>query len=108
MDSDSHAASDARLHAVALRHRPGETPRVVAQARAWMAEQMLALAQHHGVAVRRDRDLLTLLSRCEVGDEIPPELYAAVAQVLVWLYRCNGELAARPERAGPAGPSAAA
>ncbi len=94
MEHSPPPASDAQLQAVALRHHSGETPRVVAQARAWMAEQMLVLAERHGVAVRRDRDLLTLLSRCEVGDEIPPELYAAVAQVLVWLYRCNGELAA--------------
>ncbi len=108
MDSASHSSPDGRLEAVALRHNAGETPRVVAQARAWMAEQMLALAQRHGVAVRRDRDLLTLLSRCEVGDEIPPELYAAVAQVLVWLYRCNSQLAAGADRAGPVDPSAAA
>lgn len=54
---------------------------------------MLALAERHGVAVRKDRDLVELLSRCDPGDQIPPELYAAVAQVLVWLYRCNGEMA---------------
>jgi flagellar biosynthesis protein len=85
----------AQPHAVALRHERGEVPRVVAQARAWMAEQMLVLAGRHGVPVRRDKDLLALLAGLETGDEIPPELYAAIAQVLVWLYRCNAELAAQ-------------
>ncbi len=95
MDSlDSHTGG-AQRRAVALRHEGGEVPRVVAQARAWMAEQMLALADRHGVPVRRDKDLLGLLAGLETGDEIPPELYAAVAQVLVWLYRCNAELAAQ-------------
>jgi len=89
-----HGEFDERL-AVALRRQHGEVPQVVARARSWMADQMLALAERHGVAVRRDRDLVAMLSQCDVGDEIPPELYAAVAQVLVWLYRCNGELIAR-------------
>lgn len=97
MAADEYAAAgeQAQRRAVALRHSPGETPQVVAHARAWMAEQMLALAARHGVAVRKDRDLVELLSRCGAGDEIPPELYAAVALVLVWLYRCNGELTPR-------------
>lgn len=92
------------LRAVALRHEHGSVPRVVGQARAWMAEQMLALAKHHGVAIRKDRDLVELLSHCEAGDQVPPELYAAVAQVLVWLYRCNADLAQRETAEGqPAG-----
>jgi flagellar biosynthesis protein len=86
--------------AVALRHTSGEVPRVVASGQAWMAEQLLDLARRHGIAVRQDRDLVTLLSRCDGGEEIPPELYAAVAQVLVWLYRTNRELAAAGEASG--------
>jgi flagellar biosynthesis protein len=95
MDGLGARGEDAEPRAIALHHERGEVPRVVAQARAWMAEQMLAVAGRHGVPVRRDKDLLALLAGCETGDEIPPELYAAVAQVLVWLYRCNAELAAQ-------------
>lgn len=94
-------ARDADRRAVALRHAGGEVPRVIGQARAWMAERMIEVAHRHGVAVREDKDLAVLLSRCEIGDEIPAALYSAVANVLVWLYRCNGELAAsRDESTG--------
>ncbi|MEM7306697.1 MAG: EscU/YscU/HrcU family type III secretion system export apparatus switch protein [Planctomycetota bacterium] len=80
--------------AVALRYDPQarDAPDVVAKGRGEVAERILALADEHGVPVRRDTDLLQLLSVCDVGDEIPAELYAAVAELLAYLYRLNGEL----------------
>ena len=68
-------------------------PRVVAAGAGALAERMLALARKHGVPVREDPDLLVLLAACEVGDEIPVELYDAVARLLTALYRLNRDLA---------------
>jgi flagellar biosynthesis protein len=85
--------------AIALRYeRPapsehGSVPRVVAKGHAWLAERIVALAREHGVPVREDRDLVAMLSACELGVEIAPQTYAAVAELLAWLYRCNQELA---------------
>ena len=42
--------------------------------------------------MREDADLLQLLAACEVGDEIPLELYTVVAELLAYLYKLNGEL----------------
>lgn len=83
--------------AVALRYAPNEmpVPRVVAKARGEGAERILALAREHGVPVREDRDLLELLALCELGDEIPEELYQVVAELVHCLWRLNEDLALR-------------
>jgi len=79
---------------VALRYDPAvrAAPEVVAKGKGEAAERILALARDHGVPVREDADLLQLLAACEVGDEIPLELYTVVAELLAYLYKLNGEL----------------
>jgi len=86
--------------AVALRYAPGEmpVPRVVAKARGEGAERILALAREHGVPVREDHDLLELLALCELGEEIPEELYQVVAELVHCLWRLNEDLALRAPR----------
>lgn len=74
--------------AVALAYQTGDTaPRVVAQGRGAVAEQIIALAQEHGVFVHESRELVALLLQVDLDDRIPPELYRAVAELLAWLYR---------------------
>lgn len=83
---------------VALRYDPAvrAAPDVVAKGKGEAAERILALARDHGVPVREDADLLQLLAACEVGDEIPLELYTVVAELLAYLYKLNGELPPAP------------
>lgn len=71
----------------ALRYDSEEnsTPRLVAKGTGDVAERILALAHEHGVPVREDPALLTLLSALDLGTEIPPDLYEAVAKLLVYL-----------------------
>jgi flagellar biosynthesis protein len=90
-----------RTGAVALRYHKDEdaAPSIVAKGQGEVAERILELAREHGVPVRKDKDLLQLLSACEVGDSIPAELYAAVAEILAFLYRLNGELGGERQRA---------
>lgn len=85
------------LRAVALRHETSSerAPEVVAKGVGDVAAQLLAVAQEAGVPVREDPDLLELLAGCHLGDEIPVELYGAVAELLTWLYGINGRLAER-------------
>jgi flagellar biosynthesis protein len=86
------------IKAVALRYdreaaqADATAPQVVAKGSGWVADRILALAREHGVPVREDKDLVALLSACDLGQEITPEMYAAVAELLAWLYRCNREL----------------
>ncbi len=77
--------------AVALRYDAGRdgAPNVVAKGKGETARRILELAEEHGVPVREDRDLLELLAALDVGEEIPLELYAAVAELLAYLWRLN-------------------
>jgi|SRR5579864_2734633 len=81
--------------AVALRYDGGkeETPRVVASGRGAIAERILQLAFEHGIKVREDADLAEILEAVEVGDEIPVAAFAAVAEILIYIYRANRALA---------------
>ena len=68
-----------------------EAPKVSASGRGQVAERILEAAQEAGVPVREDPDLLEVLARVPVGEEIPPELYQAVAEILAFIYRMNAE-----------------
>jgi flagellar biosynthesis protein len=82
--------------ALALRFDPevGGIPRLVAKGRGILARRILALAREHGVPVREDRALVALLERLELGAPIPTVAFAAVAEILVHLYRLDVRLGA--------------
>jgi flagellar biosynthesis protein len=78
--------------AVALRYDPAQgdaAPKVVAKGRGRTADQILALARKSGVPVRQDANLVQVLSRLNLDQEIPPEVYRAVAAILAFLHRVN-------------------
>ncbi len=77
--------------AVALRYDPARdtAPKVVAKGQGRTAAQILALAQKGGVPVRQDANLVQVLSRLKLDQEIPPEVYRAVAAILAFLQRVN-------------------
>jgi flagellar biosynthesis protein len=56
-----------------------------------LAEQILALAFQNDVKVREDRDLAQMLSAVELDSEIPADALIAVAEILAYVYRVNGE-----------------
>jgi flagellar biosynthetic protein FlhB len=73
--------------AVALRYEPGKSaPRVVAKGAGVIAQKIREKAEEAGVPMVRDIPLARALhSACEIGREIPEELYTAVAQVLAFI-----------------------
>ena len=84
---------DGRSAATALRYRLGEdrAPRLVAKGAGKLAERIITAAREAGVPLREDPDLLALLMTLDIGEAIPPELYAAVAETLAFVYRLNGQ-----------------
>ena len=76
--------------AIALEYGHRATPVVSAKGSDELAERILQEAREHGVYVAEDPQLLALLSRLEVDQEIPPELYTAVAVILSWVYWLKG------------------
>ena len=84
------SAPSRRQVAVALGYDEQKpAPQVLAKGFGFKAADILRLAEAHGVPVKQDADLAGTLSALEVGALIPPELYAAVAEVLAFLYRIN-------------------
>jgi len=94
--------ADPRQVAIALSHDiDGDAaPTVVAKGYGDMAEKILDLAFNNDVKVRTDPDLAQILEVVEVDCEIPMEAFAAVAEILTYVYRANGRLG--DERAGAA------
>lgn len=84
-----------RKKAASLRYRPetDRAPRVTASGRGKVAERIVEVAREAGVPVRHDPALAEVLSHLDPGEEIPPETYRAVAEILAFLYRLDGRAA---------------
>jgi flagellar biosynthesis protein len=82
--------------ATALRYQRenDSSPKVVATGSGLIAERIVEIAREQGLPVREDPALAEALSRLQLEQEIPPELFVAVAEVLVWAY--NLEKKRRP------------
>ena len=81
-----------RRRATALRYTEGsDAPEVVATGAGEIARKIVAAAEEAGVPVRQDPALVEALSKLDVGRMIPPELYVAVAEALVWAYRLDAK-----------------
>jgi len=79
--------------AVALEEQPhNAAPRVTATGRGFVAEQILSIAFANGVKVREDADLVQILAAVDVDSEIPTEAFAAVSEILAYVYRANGQM----------------
>ena len=71
----------------------GTLPRLVATGHGAVAEQILQIAWANDIKVREDADLIEILSAIDVDSEIPIEAFAAVAEILSYVYRANaGEI----------------
>lgn len=79
--------------AVALRYdrEKDNAPRVVAKGQGHVAQNIIAIAREHGVPLHEDPNLVTTLNALDLDTEVPPELYRAVAEVLVFIYRLNAK-----------------
>ena len=72
--------------AVALSYDPAEdAPKVIASGRGALAERIIEKAKEAEVPIHRDDKLADTLSRLEIGEMIPPELYEVVAEILVFV-----------------------
>lgn len=82
--------------AVALRYEidGAMLPKVVAKGHGATAQRIIESAADHDIPVRQDADLARVLEALEVGSEIPPMAFLAVAEILACLYRHNARLAA--------------
>ena len=72
--------------AVAIAYEPGErAPKILATGKGYLADKIIEKAKEEDVPLYQDNQLANTLSRLEIGDMIPPELYEVVAEILVFV-----------------------
>ncbi len=80
-----------RRLAVALYYDGVKAPTVSAKGWGLVGERIIARARELGIPVREDRFLCAALAQVPLDEEIPEELYLAVAQVLAFVYRLSAQ-----------------
>jgi flagellar biosynthesis protein len=78
--------------AVALKYEKPNAPRVTAIGRGAVARRIIELAEANGIPISENSGLAAALSRVEIEQEIPENLYRAVAEVLTYILRVSGKI----------------
>ena len=78
--------NDADKTAVAISYEPGEAaPKILATGKGKVAEKIIETAKENKVPTYKDNKQASTLSKLQIGDMIPPELYEVVAEILVFV-----------------------
>lgn len=78
--------------AVALYYDGVNAPQISAKGAGKIAEEIIAIAQEHGVPLCDNPTLVDLLVNLELGDEVPESLYIAVAYIIAFAYQLEGKV----------------
>ena len=78
--------------AVALHYDRTGAPRVVAKGKGTIGEKIIEVARANNIPIEENEVLAGALSNVELGEEIPAELYKAVAEVLIFVLRLTGRV----------------
>ncbi|MEW6607329.1 MAG: EscU/YscU/HrcU family type III secretion system export apparatus switch protein [bacterium] len=67
----------------------GHAPKIVAKGKGKLAERIIQVARDHNVLIYEDANLAEVLTKLELNTQIPPDLYQAVAEIFVFIYKLN-------------------
>lgn len=83
---DGHE-NEETLEAAALKYdaKANGAPQIVALGKGYVARNMVRAARDNNVQVVKDSKLSPVLHKLSIGDEIPEQLYKAVAEILVFV-----------------------
>lgn len=90
-EANEQKPSLAMRKAVALRYSKGQdqAPTVIAKGQGLIAESIIRKAQDNGIHVHEDPSLVEVLSKLDLDEQIPAELYRLVAEILTYVYRID-------------------
>ena len=91
MNHEESAGGIKKAVALVYDRKKDEAPVVAAAGKGAVADKILDAAREAGIPVQEDPDLIEVLARVPVGDEIPVALYQAVAEILAFIYALNRE-----------------
>ncbi len=77
--------------AVALTYdkQKDDAPKIIAKGEGFIAQKIIDLAKEHDIPIKDDPDLIEVLSSLDINEEIPSEIYVAVAELLAFVYSSN-------------------
>lgn len=80
-----------RKSVVAIKYdaKKAPAPKVIAKGEGLVGEKILALARENNVPIKKDPDLIQILSQVDIDEEIPASVYQIVAELLVFIYQIN-------------------
>ncbi len=100
-DSDNNKSKDKNkngkefspAYAVALGYdkEKDNAPKVLAKGQDHVAEKIIQIALSEGIEIRQDADLIEILKAVDIDEEIPTEAFAAVAEILSYIYKMNAQ-----------------
>lgn len=76
------------LKAAALKYdqEKNQAPTLVAKGKGELAKNIVKLAKENNIPIRKDEDLVELLTKLEIDQEIPPDMYKAIAEIFAFIY----------------------
>ncbi len=91
MAEEKQGKNDKIRRAVALHYEPSKSqaPTVSASGRGWLAERIIALARENRVPIVEDTNLVQMLGKLSLGEEVPRELYEAIAAIYAFVMEAD-------------------
>ena len=86
---DRHKKKNTIAAAIKYDDKRDAAPKLTAKGRGSIAEKIIKLAMEHNIPIREDPALVHILSRLDIDEQIPPEIYKAIAEILAFVYSVN-------------------
>jgi len=79
--------------AVALKYdaQKSSAPKVTAKGEGFTAQTIIKIAQENGIPIKKDEDLVEMLSKLDIDKEVPEQMYKAIAEVFSFIYNITKE-----------------
>ena len=78
--------------AIALKYDEISAPKLAAKGGADLAEQIIKIAKEHNIPIYENSELVNILSKLELGEEIPEVLYRVIAEIIAFAYHLQGKV----------------
>lgn len=83
-------ADNGTKKAIALKYSDKESaPKVIAKGKGLIADEILDSARKNNIHIQQDPALIEILSKLEIDQQIPEELYEAVAEIFAFIYKID-------------------
>ena len=90
-DNGADALSTDYAVALGYDHTKQAAPKVLAKGQGPIAQKIVQIAIDDGIEIRRDADLVQILKAVDIDEEIPVEAFAAVAEIISYVYQVNNK-----------------